>query len=121
MSEEETFKVTDRRGRGEPSPDPSPRAGVPRGDHLSVGAADLAGLFMMFASSALISLGVAPDPESKETRADLEQARAAIDMLLMLRDKTNGNRTEQESRVLESILYDLQMRFVQAAHGRPGS
>ena len=49
----------------------------------------------------------------------LEQARSAIDILLMLREKTHGNRTEQESRLLEEIVYDLQMRFVRAA--REGS
>jgi hypothetical protein len=35
----------------------------------------------------------------------------------MLRDKTRGNRTERESRLLEDILYDLQMRFVSASRG----
>jgi len=46
---------------------------------------------------------------------DLEQARQAIDVLLVLRDKTSGNRTEQEDRLLEELVYDLQMRFVRAA------
>lgn len=67
---------------------------------------------MMFASSALMSLGLAPDPQTNESRRDLAQAQAAIDVLLMLREKTNGNRTTQESQLLEGILYDLQMRFV---------
>jgi hypothetical protein len=35
----------------------------------------------------------------------------------MLRDKTQGNRTDQESRLLEELVYDLQMRFVLAARG----
>ena len=50
---------------------------------------------------------------------DLEQAREAIDVLVLLRDKTSGNRTEQESRLLEEIVYDLQMRFVRAAEAGP--
>jgi hypothetical protein len=37
----------------------------------------------------------------------------------MLRDKTQGNRTEGESRLLEDILYDLQLRFVKAARRQP--
>jgi uncharacterized protein DUF1844 len=73
----------------------------------------------MFASSALINLGEAPDPGSEERSMDLGQAREAIDLLLLLRDKTNGNRTEQESRLLEEILYDLQMRFVRASQPQP--
>ena len=87
----------------------------------NAGRSDLGGLFMMFASSALVSLGLAPDPQTNESRRDLAQAQAAIDVLLMLREKTNGNRTEQESRLLESVLYDLQMRFVTAVREAPTS
>ncbi|HKW93205.1 MAG TPA: DUF1844 domain-containing protein [Methylomirabilota bacterium] len=136
MSEEESFKVTDRRGRSDASagqttpraPDtrssadcgvdpaasgPAPSEASPHGELGS----ELTALFMMFASSALVSLGAVPDPEKDERRLDLGQAQAAIDVLLMLREKTRGNRSEQESRVLEDILYDLQMRFVRASRG----
>lgn len=135
MPEEETFKVTDRRGRSkesespgtsavgsEPAPE-SPRS--PTGDAPSsrpsrsrpAGAApaDLQHLFVMFASSALIHLGEAPDPMTGTTALDLPHAQEAIDMLILLRDKTAGNRTDQESRLLEDILYDLQMRFVRVS------
>ena len=145
MAEEESFKVTDRRGRPKdptaaeaaapPSARPEPilfgptgaePAGAPgRGEpmmHEDLGPdaplADLQGLFIMFASSALIGLGAAPDPATGQPRMDLEQAREAIDVLLLLREKTEGNRTEAETRVLEDILYDLQMRFVRVAKGR---
>jgi hypothetical protein len=134
VSEEESFKVTDRRGRGDlPSgagPDSAEAASSPRGptrdraahppsSEVPDGASpsDLGALFMMFASSALINLGAVPDPETDERRLDLGQAQAAIDVLLMLRDKTRGNRSEQESRLLEDVLYDLQMRFVRASRG----
>jgi uncharacterized protein DUF1844 len=138
MAEEESFKVTDRRGRGkEPSPAkpdaaaaaesrPSPsEAAQPRPsarpETTSPAGADLQGLFVMFASSALMNLGEAADPATGDRSVDLEQAQAAIDMLLLLRDKTSGNRTEQESRLLEEILYDLQIRFVRAAEAKqPG-
>ena len=135
MTEDEGFKITDRRGRpsdgstaepeGRPldsgarpaaGPPPGaaeahpPRAGGPPG-----GGPDLQGLFVMFASSALINLGEAPDPATGERSVDLEQARETIDVLVLIRDKTEGNRTEQESRLLEEILYDLQLRFVSAA------
>jgi hypothetical protein len=49
-----------------------------------------------------------------QSRIDLEQAREAIDILLLLRSKTESNRTEEESRLLEEILYDLHLRFVRA-------
>ena len=131
MSEEESFKITDRRGRDE---DPTAaratetsgtaeaesrdRAGEVRsGSRAAAGPPDLAALFIMFANSALVGLGAVPEPGTDDRRLDLDQARTAIDILLMLRDKTKGNRTEQESRLLEELVYDLQMRFVQRASG----
>jgi hypothetical protein len=121
VSAEEGFKVTDRRSRGESSPGAAESSGLETAGSTGpdVDGGSLAGLFMMFASSALVSLGVTPDPQTNEARRDLGQARAAIDVLLMLREKTTGNRTEQESRLLEGILYDLQMRFVSAAREAP--
>lgn len=129
MAEEESFKITDRRHRdaaADPAPSPreepvppppaarAPSAPPSRTDQDSTGP-ELANLFVMFASSALIALGEAPDPVSGERSVDLDQAREAVDILLLLREKTEGNRTEQESQLLEEILYDLQMRVVSAA------
>jgi hypothetical protein len=125
-SSEEGFKVTDRRRRadeGEPRPEPAPRrptepppsAQPPR--ELDP-AHSLAGLFVMFASSALIALGESPDPLTGLVQKDLAQASEAIDVLTLLREKTEGNRTPQESELLEQILYDLQIRFVRAT-GQP--
>lgn len=141
--DDEGFKVTDRRGQPreslesrEPQPAPPPQpvapppapptpSGAPR-PGLGTGpaaaeAADLSGLLIMFASSALIGLGAAPDPMTGQQRMDLEQAHESIETLLVLRVKTEGNRTEQESRLLDEILYDLQMQYVQATKraGRP--
>ncbi len=136
MAEDETFKVTDRRRRDEvdeaptgPAP-PDPAAPAPRTAPAGSvspgrtappqGGPDLQGLFIMLASSALVNLGEAADPETGERVLDLEQAREAIDLLSLLRVKTEGNRTEQESRLLEEMLYDLQLRFVRAAKGAAG-
>jgi hypothetical protein len=67
----------------------------------------------------LINLGEAADPATGERLVDLDQAKDAIDLLLLLREKTVGNRTEHESRLLEQILYDVQMRYVRAKGGTP--
>jgi Domain of unknown function (DUF1844) len=133
MAEEESFKVTDRRHReDEPAPEatsravsagpaasPSPTHTPPPSTGESHGP-DLSNLFVMFASSALIALGEAPDPMTGKQGVDLAQAREAVDTLLLLRDKTDGNRTQEESRLLEEIVYDLQMRFVRAARDPGG-
>lgn len=81
---------------------------------------DLRGLFIMLASSALVNLGEAADPATGERVLDLEQAKEAIDLLALLRVKTSGNRTDQESHLLEEMLYDLQLRFVTAARSATG-
>jgi len=132
MAEEESFKVTDRRHRDDAAdPTPQPRAepvppppyapsAVPPPESQDAKGPELANLFIMFASSALIALGEAPDPRSGERAVDLTQAREAVDVLVLLREKTEGNRSEQESQLLEEILYDLQMRFVRAAKGGSG-
>jgi hypothetical protein len=72
----------------------------------------------MLASSALVNLGEATDPDTGERILDLGQAKEVIDLLSLLRLKTEGNRTEPETHLLEEILYDLQLRFVQVAKGQ---
>jgi len=67
-----------------------------------------------------VNLGEAADPGTGERVLDLEQAKEAIDLLVLLKTKTNGNRTEQESHLLEEVLYDLQLRFVNAARHASG-
>ena len=137
MADEQPFRVTDRRRRDDAAPEapappvqpdpgapiqppPAPSPGSPPAPDAPAGGPDLKGLFVMLASSALVNLGEAADPATGERIMDLEQARDAVDLLVMLRTKTEGNRTPQESHLLEEILYDLQVRFVRAAKGAHG-
>ena len=117
---EDVFKVTDRRRRLDADDPPRPGAAsdesrppVPPGSGTP-GERSLAGLFMMLASSAVVALGHAPDPLSGERQTDLAQAADAIDLLLLLREKTEGHRSTEESRILDELLYDLQLRYVHA-------
>jgi hypothetical protein len=68
----------------------------------------------MLASSALVAMGEAPHPQGGPVEVDLEAAAEAIDMLILLREKTEGHRTREEEQLLGHILYDLQLRFVEA-------
>ena len=117
---EDIFKVTDRRRRldeDEPSrpvpADPEPPQVAPP-EPGPVEERSLAGLFMMLASSAVVALGDAPDPLTGQRQIDLAQAADAIDLLILLREKTEGHRSPEENRILEEVLYDLQLRYVQA-------
>ena len=67
---------------------------------------------LSLAGSALITLGDAASPESGKTEADLNMARQTIDILAMLETKTQGNLTDDEAKLLSTVLYDLRMRFL---------
>ena len=80
---------------------------------------DFSALVLSLGSSALIHLGEAPDPLTGKTQdPELPLAQQSIDLLALLQEKTRGNLTEEESRFLETMLYDLRMRFL-AVSGHP--
>jgi Domain of unknown function (DUF1844) len=66
-------------------------------------------------SSALMHLGEAPHPGSDETVKDLEMAKHTIDILSMLEQKTKGNLNASEAQLMENLLFDLRLRYVEAA------
>jgi hypothetical protein len=63
-------------------------------------------------SQALINLGVVPNPVTKKTEKNIDEVRETIDLIDLLRVKTEGNLTGQEEEALNSILHDLKMRYV---------
>jgi hypothetical protein len=71
-------------------------------------------LAMSVASSAVMAMGLAPDPQSGAVHKDKNMARFNIDLLIMLQDKTKNNLTDEEKKFLESIITDLQMKFMQS-------
>jgi len=70
---------------------------------------------MMLATEALIALGEAPDPVTGQQQRELTHASALIDLLSLLRDKTQGHRSAKETGTLEDLIYDLQLKYVKAA------
>jgi hypothetical protein len=70
------------------------------------------------ASSALIHLGEAPNPETGGATVNLVLARQSLDLLEVLRLKTKGNLTPEEEQLFVSLLTDLRLRFVQKQQGR---
>ena len=70
---------------------------------------------LSLASNAAVHFGDLPDPFTNETRpADLEAAAQLIDLLAMLEEKTRGNLTAEERQLLDQVIYELRMRFVEA-------
>jgi hypothetical protein len=71
-------------------------------------------LILSLSSSALLHFGEIADPQSGEKKQDLDLAKHAIDTISMLKEKTEGNLTEEEGKFIEGILTDLKWRYVKA-------
>jgi hypothetical protein len=128
------FKVVDRRSftaegsrredvpaeakKGEP---PSPKPGKDSGpraletpeeefhDELS----DFETLVSYLSTTAMFQLGLIAGPGGERIPPDMPNAHRTIDMLEVLQEKTRGNLTEPETRLLDDILYELRMTFVE--------
>jgi hypothetical protein len=75
---------------------------------------DFTSFVFSMTTSAMICLGMLPDPQTKEEFIDLAMAKQNIDILGMLQEKTKGNLTKEEEEFLNHSLYDLRLRFVTA-------
>ncbi len=69
-------------------------------------------LLSIFYSSAMVALGKLKNPSTDKIERDLEQAKNSIEMLEMIKIKTAGNLSAQQIKMLESILTDLRLNFV---------
>lgn len=71
-------------------------------------------------SSAFVHLGEVPHPESQVPAPNLVLAKQTIDILGMLQAKTRGNLTPEEEKLLEHLLLDLRLRYVEKSAAGPG-
>jgi hypothetical protein len=69
-------------------------------------------LLSIFYSSAMVALGKLKNPSTDKIERDLGQAQNSIEMLEVIKIKTSGNLSAQQSKMLESILTDLRLNFV---------
>ena len=74
-----------------------------------------AAFVLSLAHTAAVHFGDIPDPVSGEqSEANLPAAQQMIDILALIEAKTRGNLTAEERQLLEQILYELRLRFVEA-------
>jgi hypothetical protein len=119
------FTVTDRRsfaeGAAPPPESPPPEAppaepsARPSSAAATLPPVDFTTFVLSLGSSALMHLGDVERPQSGSVEKDLPMAKHTIDLLSMLQSKTKGNLTAQEDKLLESLLFDLRLRYVSAA------
>lgn len=108
-----------------PAPPPPPRREAPRaeepqrqrpepgaGPQRDLPPADLTMLVNMLVTNAMVFLGQIPAPGSQQYMRNLPQAQHMIDLLMVLREKTRGNLTQDEEQMLQELLPQLQMAYV---------
>lgn len=78
---------------------------------------DFTTLVLSLQESALLLLGLKED-DAHTVGEDFAGAKVQIDLLAMLQDKTDGNLSEDEERLLRTVLYDLRVAYVDAKKGR---
>ena len=76
---------------------------------------NFAALISMLTTQALFAMGLLQMKGQEERKPDLELAKYNIDMLEMLEEKTKGNLTEQEQKVLTDTLNQIRMAYVKIA------
>ncbi len=73
---------------------------------------NFASFIFSLSTTAMYHFGDFPDPVTNEARPNLPAAKQTIDLLSILKAKTEGNLTADEKQLLEGILYELRLRFV---------
>jgi len=82
--------------------------------------ASFATLVSSLVTQILFALGGMEDPQTKKRYVDLDLAKHHIDTLAILEEKTRGNLTEEEKKILDNALYEVRMQYVRMAQGVAG-
>ena len=96
----------------------TPTAKTKGSDQPDLPKLDFSTFVLGIIGSAYVHLGDAPSPDGS-VEQDIVLARQNIDLLGLLQEKTKGNLTGDEERLLDQALYDLRMRFLEVAKEAP--
>jgi Domain of unknown function (DUF1844) len=78
-----------------------------------------ADLVLMLATMAAVHFGEIGDPVTGEKQTNLPVAGQMIDLLTVLQQKTKGNLEAEEGQLIENVLYELRLRFIDASKETP--
>jgi hypothetical protein len=91
----------------------------PEGEqYLDEETANFATLVSYLSTTAMFQLGLLPGPGGERIPADFLNARRTIDLLEVLQEKTQGNLAAEEARMLEEVIYELRLTFVDTQERR---
>jgi hypothetical protein len=95
-----------------PQKSAEPSAGTPTAEHPPLPPADLAFLIGTLYIQGAMALGLLPNPVTEKAEVQLDHAKHSINLLAVLQQKTEGNRTPQETSELDAVLHELRMAYV---------
>lgn len=104
-------KAPDNRKPAQPESSRPSSAGP--GNQSESADTDFANYVTSLVYQAMIFLGEIPHPMDNSVERNPQQAKLMIDILIMLREKTTGNLTQRESDLLNTSIYELQMKYVE--------
>jgi hypothetical protein len=76
---------------------------------------DFTTFVLSIASAAYMGLGLVPPEAGQTASTNYDLAKQNIDLLEMIFEKTKGNRTPDEDRLIEQLLFELRMRFIESS------
>ena len=81
-------------------------------------AVTFSGFILSLATTAAVAFGDIADPNTGErAEPNLQAAAQMIELIAMLQERTRGNLIEPEERLVDDLLYELRLRYVQAQQG----
>jgi hypothetical protein len=93
---------------------PAPARAEPEAEEdFEAGAPGFDTLVSYLSTTAMFQMGLLAGPGGERIPADLANARRTIDLLEILQEKTQGNLTAEEAKLLDDILYELRMSYVE--------
>jgi hypothetical protein len=115
----------DKAGEAAPAAPESPPGGeqeAPAKESVQPGGAepplpslDFSTFILSLSSSVLMNLGVVENPVTKKKEKEPAVAKQTIELITLLKEKTTGNLTEQEAKLLDDILHELHLWYVKEA------
>ena len=124
MAQDEDFKVVDKRHSATDVKEEAPKEAPKKGEGFTMKEGneppaphqiDFATFIFSLATGALINMGLAPDPMTQKKSKNIELAKQNIELLALLQQKTKGNLTSEEQQLMESLLTEVRLRFVDAS------
>ena len=103
--------------RQEPPPAPAGRQQQPKPPRQGVPQSGFSMFLSSLSMQAMMALGEMAHPATGLSAPDLEQARYLVDVLGLLQEKTQGNLSPEEGALLEGLLYELRMKYVEKTQG----